>query len=92
MITYERKDGDGSSSITHPGGQVEETKEKIDGGVFVAPHASVGFKFGYTKNLGNYESLRIEVSCYMPCSTREDKLDEMFTFVQEWCDQKNGDS
>lgn len=62
----------------------------------VGPHtANVGFSAAYTKNLGNYESLKITVSLHMPVTVGLDGLtkntpvlDDAFLFVQAWVDAK----
>ena len=53
---------------------------------FSGPHATVGFTLSCTKNLGNYESLKAQVSLHMPCEISE--LEVVNEFVQEWVDDK----
>lgn len=43
-------------------------------------------KLGHTKNLGNYESVRIEVGVTLP--TVINMMDEAFDLSQKWCDKK----
>ena len=50
------------------------------------PMCNVGMKLGYTKNIGQFESLKFEVSLYMPCTHKQ--LDATALFVQGWCDDK----
>lgn len=66
-----------------PLGAVEET----------APMANVGFCAAYTKNLGNYESLKITVSLYLPVvlppqASTDPLLDKAFEYAQNWVDAK----
>lgn len=82
--------------------EVEKNKtvvshEQVPVGVadVTGPVANVGFSAAYTKNLGNYESLKITVSLYMPVSiplTPKDglteTLDDTFSKVQLWVDTK----
>jgi hypothetical protein len=60
--------------------------------------ANVGFSAAYTKNLGNYESLKITVSLFMPVKVsltagepNEEALDAAFLTVQAWVDKKVND-
>jgi len=59
------------------------------------PAANVGFSAAYTKNLGNFESLKLTVSLYMPVrvslalgASNEAAIDKAFAEVQAWVDQK----
>ena len=46
------------------------------------PLCNVGFSVSHTKNLGDYESLRVEVSLHVPC--RYEEADEAFDAAAEW--------
>lgn len=46
----------------------------------------VGFKMGYTKNLGNYESVRVEVSLVLP--TYIEHTDKAYGICKKWADEK----
>lgn len=60
------------------------------------PTANVGFQASLTKNLGNYESLKIQVSLNYPVEvdfarSREDieeDLSNVFLFVSDWVDRR----
>jgi hypothetical protein len=67
----------------------------VDVGVHTA---NVGFSAAYTKNLGNYESLKITVSLFMPVTVDPTKqgantqvLEDTFLYVQAWVDKKVND-
>jgi hypothetical protein len=64
-------------------------EETVPLGSVVVEKASpmVGVKLGMTKNLGNYESFRADVSLYMPVQEGE-SLDKVFTQVKDWVDKK----
>ena len=76
----------------------DRSVEDIHVGTFSAtpPVATVGFSASYTKNLGNYESVRLQVSLDMPVEVPsslspgqlEDRLATMFLFVQDWVDKR----
>lgn len=53
---------------------------------FITEPARVGTKVGVTVNLGNFDSVRIDVWCEVPCYKEE--IDEAQDFVQAWCEQR----
>lgn len=70
-------------------GTVEETEEFVLGEVVVdKPMANVGVKLGTTKNLGDYESLRVDVSLFMPSDVDKKSLNKTFKKCFKWCDNK----
>lgn len=52
------------------------------------PMANVGLKLGKTINLGDFESLRIDVSLFMPSETDTKSLNKTFKKCLKWCDNK----
>lgn len=52
------------------------------------PYANVGMKVGKTMNLGNYESVRVDVSLYVPCENDDEVINQTFDLVSNWCDLK----
>jgi len=70
-------------------GEVIDTQEEVVDEVIVdKPMANVGVKLGTTKNLGNYESLRVDVSLFYPCEPNKKKMDKTFKKVFKWVDDK----
>lgn len=67
---------------------VERTfsEETIGVHTFITEPAKVGTKVGATINLGNYDSVRIDVWCEVPCYKEE--MDEAGDFAQAWCEQR----
>ena len=55
------------------------------------PMANVGVKLGKTTNLSNYESLRVDVSLFMPSDTDKKSLNKTFKRCLKWCDNKMTD-
>jgi len=49
---------------------------------------NVGISMSKTVNLGNYENIKLQVSCHCPCTIGEQ--DGVFEFAQDWCDTKLG--
>jgi hypothetical protein len=56
--------------------------------VFDERHSNVGVKLGTTISTGNYGSIRIDVSLYMPCDPTQEEVDATFEFVKAWVDDK----
>jgi hypothetical protein len=70
-------------------GEVAETEEIEVGEIIVdKPMANVGVKVGTTKNLGDYNSLRVDVSLFMPSETDKKSLNKTFKKCFKWCDTK----
>lgn len=70
-------------------GDVIDTEEVVVDEVVVdKPMANVGVKLGTTKNLGNYESLRVDVSLFYPCEPNKDAMDKAFKKAFKWVDKK----
>lgn len=46
--------------------------------------AKVGFSIGVTKNLGNFESLRIDVHIEVPCGTDLEDMEHAHEFIKGW--------
>lgn len=68
-----------------------ETDEQIPvGGIqkFKEPHATVGLSMAVTRNLGNYESVKMMVSLYMPCANNEQAMQDAFDEAKGWVDTR----
>lgn len=48
------------------------------------PLARVKVSGGLTKNMGNFESLRVDVSIDLPCTAKPEKIDETFEHAKNW--------
>lgn len=79
VATVTKQHKDGSSSETH-----EVVKEQI----FDGPAANVGVSIGLTRNLGNYESVKITVSLFMPCNPVEEEINSTYDEVKGWVDTR----
>lgn len=64
----------------------EETREILGHVVETAPMCNVGFRLGRKVNLGNYESLSVEVSLHVPAGQEE--VEEAFAAAREWVEAK----
>jgi len=50
------------------------------------PWCTVGYAAGYTHNLGNYQSARIDVWVSIPCPHGE--IDEVYKQAEAWVDER----
>ncbi len=83
----ETHQGEGKVAVESKNGVASEKVFKVkEGEVYDQPACNVSFKMGHTKNLGNYESLRVDVSVMIPCYVSE--LEETFEFAKEWVDDR----
>ena len=63
------------------GGEERSRNEKISVRRFRVEPAYVRVNVGMTKNMGNYESLRVDVSLTIPCYTEE--IDKVFAMAAD---------
>ena len=49
---------------------------------------NISLRMGFTKNLGDFESLRIDVGCVFPCKNAKDDMDKAFELCSTWVDSK----
>ena len=71
-----------SMKVTQSGATVEENETmERDVHVFVTEPAYVRVNAGVTKNMGNFESLRVDVSITMPCY--RETVDETFASLSD---------
>lgn len=78
----------GTVVTTDKDGNETETSEVVDEIIVDKPMANVGVKVGTTKNLGDYNSLRVDVSLFMPSDTDKKSLNKTFKKCFKWCDDK----
>jgi hypothetical protein len=67
-------------------GQEEVSPERIRIRPFVTSPATISVKAGFTKNLGSYESARVDVFLSMPCYSEE--IDDVYEQVKGWVDAR----
>ena len=90
-LTIEKKkpeqkaQGEGTVTIKSKKTGTEETKKSATEPVHT-DGTLVGFKMGYTKNLGNYESVRVEVSLVLP--TYIENVEKAYDVCKDWADKK----
>lgn len=82
-VTYEK--GETKTEVKMPTGVVQEKSGTTEQS-YQTDGTLVYCKLGHTKNLGNFESVRIEVGVTLP--TRAKLIDESFDLANKWCDAK----
>jgi hypothetical protein len=87
VTEVEKVQGKGTTAIEDKTGAVLESEENVgEPLISEMPMANVGLTLGYTKNLGNYESAKVSVSCHIPCEIPS--MDSAFTVAEEWVNDK----
>lgn len=75
------------SKETSTGAATEKT-EVLGTVIESEPMCNVGISGGFTRNIGNYNSVKIQVSLHIPCA--EDDIESTFDYIQDWVDEKMG--
>lgn len=78
----------GTVVMTDADGNETETSEVVDEMVVDEPMANVGVKLGRTAKTADFESLRVDVSLFMPSKTDKKSLNKTFKRCLKWCDDK----
>lgn len=81
---------EGKVEIDFPDGTSKQETEIIEEVIVDKPMANVGLKVGMTKNLENYESLRVDISLFIPSELDDESLNAAFKRCDEWCEEKMG--
>jgi len=66
----------------------DNNNEQIEIPKFEGPTAQIGVKGGVTLNVGNFQSVRIDVECSLPCYPVKDSLDECYEFAKKFVEDK----
>lgn len=72
--------------VEHKDGATTEEKDTVAVVASEQPMANVGVTLAHTKNLGNYENIKVSVSLFYPCLPGEE--DATFDKVMAWTDAK----
>lgn len=81
------KTGKGVVSKAHPDGSKEEQQTPLGTLVSDKPMATVFVSLGMTKNLGNYESLKMTVGVTLPSEPNDQALEATYGVAKAWCDE-----
>lgn len=80
--------GQGSTSVEYPDGSIVDSKEVVgEAKVYDAP-AYVTISMGLTRNLGNYESVKLHVGVTLPCAPTSEDIDATYQEGKGWVDAR----
>lgn len=80
---------EGKLTVKHPDGSETEEVESIPADTPVSAHpVMVGVSIGITRNLGNFESIKAQVSITIPCDPDPDEIDETYASAKDWVDAR----
>lgn len=89
-IKFEKKNS--TSQVTVESNKKELVNETISGGIPTVltseELANVGVSMGATKNLGNFNNMKVNVSLHLPCLNNPESIDEAYTKAISWVDAK----
>ena len=80
--------GVGTVDITHPDGSEESHQEAVLVAAPVENPAFVTVSMGLTRNLGNFESLKVLVGVTSRCENTPESIEETYDVLKEWVDTK----
>lgn len=72
----------------HKDGAKTVEQEEIAVASGAGPMANVGVRASRTFNMGDYNSVKIEVSLNVPCPVDENEIEQTYVFAAGWVDQK----
>lgn len=85
---YEAKQTVATITKEYKDGSIDETKEVLSEDMFDGPTANIGVTVGMTKNLGDYNNIKFQVSIHMPCRPDAEDIEETYNNCREWVDEK----
>ena len=91
MITYMKKEVEAEISTSLNKGDPKVIKEKTGTVIETSSEermGNVGVKFGITRNLGNIDSLRIDVTLFQPCGMAVEDRTATFQEISDWCEDR----
>lgn len=69
-------------------GSSTSDKELVKEALIPEPHATVGLSMGVTRSTGNFESVKAQISLFIPCSNNADDIEATYYEVKDWVDGK----
>lgn len=82
------KAGQAHTSKEYPDGTMVDTHEQLGEAVTIEAPAYVNVSMGLTRNIGNYESVRIHVGVTLPCAPDAKVVEETYKEAKAWVDTK----
>ena len=86
-VKLERKKGKGKVSKKSRDGTTD-TREDTFSPVTGHNLATVSYGLGATKNMGNYESAKIDVRVELPCENNKKSIRKTFKRAEAYCEDK----
>ena len=87
-VEIEKKQGVGKTSVQDKNGASVDTEETVGDLEYGEDLANVGLTLSYTKNLGNFNSVKVQVSLHRPCENIDPEIEATFAKVEDWVDTK----
>lgn len=78
----------GNVSMKYKDGSETEDKEVVQEKLMPTTHATVGVSIGVTRSLGNFESVKMNVSLFLPCLVDAQDIEDTYAQGKEWVDGK----
>lgn len=67
----------------------ETTEQEVLGTVVAsAPMANVGISMGMTRNIGDYNNVKYQVSLHIPCAVDPEEIEATYNEGKEWVETK----
>lgn len=82
------KVGVGTVTKEYPDGTTKHEDEVVGQAVSASPLASVFVSMGITRNLGNYESVKVNIGITLPCEVDADTIEQTYAEAKSWVDSK----
>ena len=80
--------GVATTDIIHPDGTEESTQEQVFENLEVENPAYITIQMGLTRNLGDYESLKMLVGIVVKCANNPEDIETTYSAAKEWVDTK----
>jgi hypothetical protein len=88
-VKMEAKQGKATISTQTKDGQETEQQLLVGEAILSAePMANVGVSMGMTKNLGDYNNIKFQITLHMPCMNDPDSISETYEKAKAWVDGK----
>lgn len=78
----------GVATVTDKNGAVTEHQTQLGLVVDEGPLSEVAVEMSYTKNLGNYQSARMQVSLKVPASPTPESMESAFEYAKQWVEDR----
>lgn len=75
-----------ATEVQYADGSVKTSEKQVADVAASGPMAFVEVSMGLTRNLGNYESVRIHVGLTLPCPATPEEIDNAYHEAKGWVD------